>query len=162
MNSEFSFSKTSCLTKAEELSLSYYLPIAGGRIIGFIPFPRILKRNIKNILVLDETEKAQQQELKKKFGEINQKNTSERRKTKKIPRQDQTIETKQDVPKQRKKFYQQLRREWAKPYQQPDTREARRFWSKIWERKDHNKKKWINNTETFANARKRPSGEHTP
>ena len=34
--------KTSCLTKAEEISLPYYLPIAGGRIIGFIPFPRVL------------------------------------------------------------------------------------------------------------------------
>ena len=42
LNSEFSFSYTSCLTKAEEPSLSYYLPIAGGRIIGFIPFPRVL------------------------------------------------------------------------------------------------------------------------
>ena len=42
LNSEFSFSYTSCLTKAEELSLSYYLPIAGRRIIGFIPFPRVL------------------------------------------------------------------------------------------------------------------------
>ena len=42
LNSEFSFSLTSCLTKAEELSLSYYLPIAGGRIIGFIPFPGVL------------------------------------------------------------------------------------------------------------------------
>ena len=41
-NSEFSFSSTSCLTKAEEPSLSYSLPIAGGRIIGFIPFPRVL------------------------------------------------------------------------------------------------------------------------
>ena len=40
MNSEFSFSQTSCLTKAEEPSLPYYLPIAGWRIIGFIPFPR--------------------------------------------------------------------------------------------------------------------------
>ena len=40
--SEFSFSETSCLTKAEELSLPYYLPIAWGRIIGFIPFPRVL------------------------------------------------------------------------------------------------------------------------
>ena len=27
---------------AEETSLPYYLPIAGGRIIGFIPFPRVL------------------------------------------------------------------------------------------------------------------------
>ena len=31
-----------CLTKSEEPSLSYYLPIAGGRIIGFIPFLRVL------------------------------------------------------------------------------------------------------------------------
>ena len=42
LNSEFSFSYTSCLTKAEEISLPYYLPIAGGRIIGFIPFPGVL------------------------------------------------------------------------------------------------------------------------
>ena len=42
LNSEFSFSWTSCLTKAEEPSLSYYLPIAGGRTTGFIPFPRVL------------------------------------------------------------------------------------------------------------------------
>ena len=27
------------IIKAEEPSLPYYLPIAGGRIIGFIPFP---------------------------------------------------------------------------------------------------------------------------
>ena len=27
---------------AEEPSLSYYVPIAGGRIIRFIPFPRVL------------------------------------------------------------------------------------------------------------------------
>ena len=40
-NSEFSF-YTSCLTKAEQISLPYYLPIAGGRIIGFTPFPRVL------------------------------------------------------------------------------------------------------------------------
>ena len=31
LNSEFSFSSTSRLAKAEEPSLSYYLPIAGGR-----------------------------------------------------------------------------------------------------------------------------------
>ena len=40
--SEFSFCETSCLTKAEEPGLSHYLPIAGGRIIGLIPFPRVL------------------------------------------------------------------------------------------------------------------------
>ena len=40
LNSEFSFTQTSCLTKAEEPSLPYYLPIAGGGIIGFITFPK--------------------------------------------------------------------------------------------------------------------------
>ena len=30
LNSELFFSQTSCLTKAEEPSLPYYLPIAGG------------------------------------------------------------------------------------------------------------------------------------
>ena len=47
-----------------------------------------------------------------------------------------------------KKFYQQLEGEWAKPYQQLDVREAKRFRSKIWERKNHIKKvEWINNME---------------
>ena len=42
LSSEFSFSLTSCLTKTEEPSLPYYLPKVGGRIIGFLPFPRVL------------------------------------------------------------------------------------------------------------------------
>ena len=42
LNSQFSFSKICCLTKAEELNLSYCLPIAGGKIIGFTPFLRVL------------------------------------------------------------------------------------------------------------------------
>ena len=40
LNSEFS-SSTSCLTKAEEQSAILFT-IAGGRIIGFIPFSRVL------------------------------------------------------------------------------------------------------------------------
>ena len=42
LNSEFSFSLTSCLTKAGEPNLSYYLSIAAGKINGFIPFSRVL------------------------------------------------------------------------------------------------------------------------
>ena len=42
LNSEFSFSLTCCLTKAEEPSLPYNLPIARGRINGLITFPRVL------------------------------------------------------------------------------------------------------------------------
>ena len=42
LNSEFS-SESSYLTKAEEPSQPYYLPITGGRIIEFILFPRVLE-----------------------------------------------------------------------------------------------------------------------
>ena len=42
LNSEFSFSLTSCLTMSEGPSLPCYLPIAWGRISGFIPFTRVL------------------------------------------------------------------------------------------------------------------------
>ena len=41
-NAEFSFSYTGCHTKIKEPSLPYYISIAGGRIIRFITFPRIL------------------------------------------------------------------------------------------------------------------------
>ena len=62
---------------------------------------RLLNRNIKN--VFGKTEKAQKTELKKKKSlRRPTKNTSVRRKTKKIPRQHQTILTKLDVRKQRK------------------------------------------------------------
>ena len=42
LNSEFSFSKTNCLSKVEEPSLPNYLPIAGTRILRFIPFLKVL------------------------------------------------------------------------------------------------------------------------
>ena len=63
------------------------------------------------------------------------------RKTKLIPRQDQTIQTKQCIPKNSKRrFYLQIGEEWTKTYHQLDAREAKKFWSKILELRDHNKK----------------------
>ena len=41
LNSEFSF-YTGCLIKTKELSQPNYLLLAGGKITGFIPFPRVL------------------------------------------------------------------------------------------------------------------------
>ena len=42
LNSEFSFSLTSCHVKVKEPSLPLNLPKAGGGIVGFIRFPRVL------------------------------------------------------------------------------------------------------------------------
>ena len=44
LKSEFSFSKTGFHTKVKVPSLPYYLPLTGGRIVGFIPSPWILVR----------------------------------------------------------------------------------------------------------------------
>ena len=41
VTTEFPLSLTGYPTKAEETSLPHYLPIAWGRIIGFIPFQRV-------------------------------------------------------------------------------------------------------------------------
>ena len=42
MNSEFSFSKTGCHTKVKDPCLPYYLPITGGRSVGFVPFSTVV------------------------------------------------------------------------------------------------------------------------
>ena len=63
-----------------------------------------------------------------------------------MSRKDQTIQTKQAIQNQVGKFYQQVGEECVKIYQQPDEKEAKQFWSKIWERIEHNRKaEWINN-----------------
>ena len=46
LNLDFYLSNTGCLTKAEEPSLPYYLPIDEGWIIEFIYFPRVLTLNM--------------------------------------------------------------------------------------------------------------------
>ena len=45
-----------------------------------------------------------------------------------------------------RKFYRQIEGDDTKTYQQPDSREAEQFWSKIWKPREHNKKsEWIGN-----------------
>ena len=51
--------------------------------------------------------------------------TGERRKIKKISRQDKTIQTKQNIPKQQQKFYQQVGVKCTNTYQQPDDKETK-------------------------------------
>ena len=45
-----------------------------------------------------------------------------------------------------KKFYQRVGGDCTKTYQQPDDKETKQFWGKIWQPREHNRKaKWINN-----------------
>ena len=65
--------------------------------------------------------------------------TGKRRKIKEISTKGKTIQTKQGIPKQRKKFYQQVEGDDMKTYQQPDARETEQFWSKIRQPGEHKK-----------------------
>ena len=74
--------------------------------------------------------------------------TGKRRKTKKIPKQDQTIHQKRTFQNNERKFYEQLGRERAKTVHEKDAREAKRFWNTVLEGRDHNKEvKWIDSME---------------
>ena len=44
LKSDFFFSLTDCHSNAKEISLPYYLPITGERIVGFMPFTKVLAR----------------------------------------------------------------------------------------------------------------------
>ena len=73
-------------------------------------------------------------------------NHVERKKINEISTKGKTIQIKQDIPKQRKKFLQQAEGDDTKIYQQPVARETERFWTKTWQPKNHNEKaEWINN-----------------
>ena len=61
---------------------------------------------------------------------------SERRRTKKILRLDQAIQTKQDIQKQQN-FTSKYGKKGAKTYPQPNARETKEFWRKIWKRSHH-------------------------
>ena len=50
LNSEFSFSLSGCLNKANEPKKHFYVPIGGGRTDGFMPFQRTLARNTKSFV----------------------------------------------------------------------------------------------------------------
>ena len=61
--------------------------------------------------------------------------SGERRETKKISIKGKTLQTKQDIPKLRKKIF--ISNWKGMTYQQPDARETERFWMKIWQPKKH-------------------------
>ena len=67
-------------------------------------------------------------------------NTGQRRKIKEISTKGKPIQTKQDIPKQRKAILSTIGREWH------ENIPTERFWAKIWEPKKHiENAEWINN-----------------
>ena len=74
--------------------------------------------------------------MKREKEQLKQGN-GERRKTKKITIQEQTMPTKKDILKQRKKCLPANR---ERMHQLSDASEAKQFWRKIWKRRYQNRK----------------------
>ena len=71
--------------------------------------------------------------------------SGERREIKEISIKSKTIQTKPDIPKQRKKILSITGRHDTKTYQQPDVKDTEQFWTRIWQQKKNNEKaEWIN------------------
>ena len=97
----------------------------------------------------DEAEKVRQLERKVQLEETNQKVVVKEGRLKRYRDRTKQYRQNRTFQNSERKFYQPVSGEQAKTYQQLDEKEEKRFWSKIWERKDHNKKaEYINNMET--------------
>ena len=82
----------------------------------------------------DKAEKPRQLQLE----ETNQKYWR-KKEHKTIPRQNQTIHTKQDFPKQQKKILPTIRGRMGEDITASGCEWGKKIWSKIWERKYYNK-----------------------
>ena len=62
------------------------------------------------------------------------------------------------------KIYLQLGEECTKTNQQPNDKETKLFWSKIWERREHNRKSWMDKQhgERVRITRRSPEGKNAP
>ena len=115
---------------------------------------KILSQNKNARICWDEKKKTTQQLKTNDTTRWNKsEGTGKRRKTKKISRQDQTIHTNGTFKRTKKKFYLQTGGKSKNTYPQPNVREAKQFWSKMWKGRDHNwKAEWRTNMEKELQA----------
>ena len=86
--------------------------------------------------------------------------TDERRKTKRYRHKIKRYRQKKTFQNHERKFYQQAKGECTKTCQQPDNKETKQFWNKIWERREHNRKaERVNNVEKQLELEEGPKGE---
>ena len=109
----------------------------------------LLKQGKNMRIRLDKLRKVTGLEQKIQLEEINQKVLAKKkRKLKRYRYRAKWYRQNRTFQNNERKFYLKVGGEWAKTYKQLDAREAKRFCSKIWERRDHNKNAGgINNME---------------
>ena len=109
----------------------------------------MIKQKKDDGIIRNRKEKTTQEKLTIKLEEINQKVLAKEGRLKRYRQRVKQYRRNRTFQNNERKFYQQMEDE-HKIYQQPDGKEIKRFWTKIWQPKKKKKKKhnekaeWIN------------------
>ena len=88
----------------------------------------------------EKKEKQMHEKMRIQLQKINQKVLAKEGRLKKISRKVKVIRQSRGFQNNERKFLQKVGGDGTKTYQQPDAREAKQFWSKIWQPTEHNEK----------------------
>ena len=94
---------------------------------------------------INRKEKTTQEKLTVQLEEIHQKVLAKEGRLKRYRQRVKQYRQNRTFQNNERKFYQELRGDDNKTHQQPNAKETERFWTKIWQPKQHNEKaEWIN------------------
>ena len=94
---------------------------------------------------INRKEKTTQEKLAVQLEEIRQKVPAKEGRLKRYRQRVKQYRQNRTFQNNERKFYQQLGGDDNKTHQQPNAKETERFWTKIWQPKQHNEKaEWIN------------------
>ena len=94
---------------------------------------------------INRKEKTTREKLRIQLEEIYQKVLAKEGRLKRYRQKIKQYRQNRTFQNNERKFYQQLGGDDNKTYQQPNAKETERFWTKIWQPKQHNEKsEWIN------------------
>ena len=108
-------------------------------------------------------EQATQEKITVQLEEINQKELAKEGRLKRYHQRVKQYRQNRTFQNNKRKSYQQLGGSNTETYQQPDSKETERFWTKIWKPKKHNENaEWINNiTREIKDLKKAPKRKYT-
>ena len=106
---------------------------------------RMIKQKRDAEICGNKKEKAKREKITQ-LEEINKKVLAKKGRLKRYRQRVKQYGQNRSFQNNERQFYQQLGVDDTKTYQQPDTKEIKRFWTKIWQPKKHYEKaEWINN-----------------
>ena len=123
---------------------------------------KVVKQN-KNAEI-NRKEKTTQEKLTVQLEEIHQKILAKEGRLKRYRQRVKQYRQNRTFQNNERKFYQQLGGDDNKTHQQPNAKETKQLWTKIWQPKQHNEKaEWINHiTRELEQLKEGPKAKYTP